>query len=68
MRQGLTSIQDNVDASIRQWEVYIKKHGGRLITAARNKRDNTSIKKSKITRKQKWEEKQMYGHFKRQTI
>ena len=25
------------------------------------------IKRTKITRKQKWEEKQMYGNFKRQT-
>ena len=43
-----------------------KKHGGTLITATRNNTDNTSINKTKITRKQKWEEKQLYEDFKRQ--
>ena len=55
-RRGLTSIQDNVDASIQRLEDYTKKHGGRLITATRNITDNTSINRTKITRKQKWEE------------
>ena len=60
------SIEDSVDASI-QLEVYIEKSGGRLITASRNNTDNTRSKRTKITRKQKWEEKQLYGHFKRLT-
>ena len=42
----------------------IKKYRGRLITATRN---NASIKRTKISRKQKWEEKQLNGHFKWQT-
>ena len=47
-------------------EDYIKKsRGGRLMTATRNNTDNISINKTKITRKQKWEEKQLHGHFKR---
>ena len=57
-RRGLTSIQDSVNATIQRLEEYIKKkHGGRLITAARNNTDNTSNNRIKISRKQKWEEK-----------
>ena len=33
----------------------------------RNNTDNTIINKTKITRQQKWEEKQLYWHFKWQT-
>ena len=54
-------------ASIKRVKEYIKKHKGRLITAIRNNADITSINKAKITRKQKWKEKQPYGYFKRQT-
>ena len=39
---------------------YIGKRKGRLITSTRNNTDGTTI-----TRKQKWEEKQLYGSFKR---
>ena len=49
--RGLAKIEDSINASI-QLEDYIKKHGGRLITAARNKTDNTNIIRIKITRKQ----------------
>ena len=63
----LTSIQDSVDASIQWLEDNIKRRGGRQITAARNNTDNTSINRTKISRKRKWEEKQLYRHFKRQT-
>ena len=65
--RGFTSIQDNVDASIRRFEDLIKKTRGRLITATGNNTDNTGINWTTITRKQKWEEKQLYGYFKRQT-
>ena len=61
--RGFTSIQDSVDASIQRPENYIKKRRGRLITATRDNTDNTSISGTKIIRK-KWEEKQLYGHFK----
>ena len=66
-RRGLISIWDNVDASIKRLEDYIENRGGRLITATRNNTDCTNINRTKITRKQKWEEKQLYGHFKQQT-
>ena len=65
--RGLTSIQDSVDASIKRLEDYIKKRRRRLITYTRNNTENTRINRTTITRKQKWEEKQLYGYFKRQT-
>ena len=64
--RGLTSIEDNVDASIRRLEDYIEKNEGGLITANRNDTDNTMDNRMTITRKQKWEGKQLYGRFKRQ--
>ena len=58
-------IEYSVNTSIRRLEEYIKKKSKeRLITTTRN---NTRINRTAITRKQKWEEKQMYGYFKRQT-
>ena len=65
----LASIEDCVDASIEIFEDYIKKNKERLITAAKYNNGNvsTSRKKKTITRKQKWEEKQLYGYFKRQS-
>ena len=63
--RGLASIEDSVDASIQRRENYVKKRGGRLITATRNNADNTGINRIKIIRKQKGEEKQLYGHIKR---
>ena len=63
--RGLTSIEDNVDASIQSLEDYIEKHEGRLITAIRNDTDNTMDNRMTIHRKEKWEEKQLYGRFKR---
>ena len=39
-RRGLASIKDNIDISIRL-EDYIKKHERGLITAIRNKTNNT---------------------------
>ena len=36
-----------------------------LIKSARNNTDNTKTKRTTITRIQKWEEKQLYGRFKR---
>ena len=57
----------SVNVSIQSLEKYIERHRGRLITATKNNTGNTSINKAKITRKQKREEKQRYGRFKRQT-
>ena len=39
-------------------------HRGRLIKATRNNTNDTRTSGTIITRKQKWEEKQLYGHFK----
>ena len=63
--RGLVSIENSVDASIHRLEDYIEKHEGGLITATRNDTDNTKTHGMTITRKQKWEEKQAYGRFKR---
>ena len=41
------------------------KREGILITATRNNTDNTKTNRPEITRKQKWEEKQLYVRFKR---
>ena len=51
--RGLTSIEDNVDASIQCLKVYIEKHKGGLITATRNDTENTKTNRTTITRKQK---------------
>ena len=63
--RGLASIKDSVDASIQRLENYIEKHERGLITAIRNNTDNTMANRRTISRKQKWEEKQFYGRFKR---
>ena len=64
-RRGLASIEDSVDASIQWLEDYIQKHEGGFITATRNDTENTMNNRITITRKQKWEGKQLYGRFKR---
>ena len=62
--RGLASIEDSVDALKQRLEDYIEKHEQGLITAIRNNTDNMIDNRMTITRKQKWEEKQLYGHFK----
>ena len=64
-RRGLASIEDSVDASIQRLEDYIEKHEGGLTAAIRNYTDSTMDNRMTITRKQKWEGKQLYGPFKR---
>ena len=49
----------------QQLEDYIQEHDGGLITAIRNDNDNMMGNRMTITRKQKWEGKQLYGRFKR---
>ena len=56
---------DSVDASIQRVEDYIEKHDGGLITTIRKDTDNTIDDRMTTIRKQKWEEKQLYGRFKR---
>ena len=61
--RGLASIEDSVNVSIQRLEDYTQKHDGGLITAIGN--DNDDTMDNRITRKQKWEGKQLYGRFKR---
>ena len=63
--RGLASIEDTVDVSIQRFEDYIEKHDWGLITAIKNDTGNTIDDRMTTTRKQKWEEKQLYGRFKR---
>ena len=63
--RGLANIEDSVDASIQRLKDYIQKHEGGLLTATRNETENTMSNRMTITRKQKWEGKQLYGRFKR---
>ena len=63
--RGLGSIEDSIKASIQWFKDYVGKHKRGLITAIRNKTDNTVDNRMTITRKQKWEGKQIYGRLKR---
>ena len=63
--RGLASIEDNNNASIQRLEDYIQKREGRLMTATRNNTDSMKTNRTKITRKQKWGEKQFNGRFNR---
>ena len=65
--RGCASIEDSVDTSIQRLEDCIQKHGRRLTTDARNNTNDTRTSGTTITRKQKWEEKQLYGRFKQLT-
>ena len=51
--RGAAIIQDSVDTSIQRLDDYIKKPGGRLITASKNNTNNTSIKWTKYNQKTK---------------
>ena len=62
-RKEKLCMEDSVDASIQRLEDYREKHEGGMITAIRKDTDNTMD--NRITRKQKGEEKQIYGCFKR---
>ena len=52
-------------ALTHRYNDYIEKHEGGLITAIRNDSDNTMDNRMIITRKEKWEENQLHGRFKR---
>ena len=56
--EDLSSIEDSVDASIQLFE---ENCGGTLITATRNDNNNTMTSWTELTRKQKLEEKQLFG-------
>ena len=52
--RGFACIEDSVNAS-KQWLIdYTEKRWGGLITATRNKADDTRTKRTTITGKQKW--------------
>ena len=61
----LASNENSVDASIQRLEDNIEKHERGLFAATRNDTDNTKTNKKTITKKQKWEENQLYMCFKR---
>ena len=61
--KGFASIEDKVDASIQRLEDYIEKPEGGLISATRSDTDNMKTNRMTITRKQKWEENQLYGRL-----
>ena len=63
--RGFASIEDSVDASIQRLQDNREKRKERLIKATRKDTDNTRINRTEMTRKQTWEEKQLYGRFKR---
>ena len=59
--RGLASIEASMDASIRRFVDYIKKNKERLITAVNNSSENTRTNRTTINRKEKREDKQLYG-------
>ena len=63
--RGLARIEDSVDTSIHRLDNYIPKHLDGLIAATRRETENTMNNTMTVTRKQKWEGKQLYGRFKR---
>ena len=66
--RGLTNIKDSDEASIKHLQDNIKKSKERLITDTRNNTSNKIINRKKNNfKKKKWEEKQLYRHFKRRT-
>ena len=60
--RGLANIEDCVET-----QDYTRKSKDKFLMAANNSRnDRWTNRKTTKTRKQKWEEKRLYGHFKRQ--
>ena len=63
--EDLPALKTNFDESIQRLQDNIEKHKEGLIRAIKNDTDITMTNRMTITRKQKWEEKQLYGRFKR---
>ena len=61
----LANKEDSDEATMQRLKDYINKHGGRLITVTRDNTNNAKINIINMTRKQKWEEKEIYRYFKR---
>ena len=62
--EDLPALETGLTHRYNDSKDYIQKHDGGRITAIRNHTDNTMDNKMPITRKQKWEGKQLYGRFK----
>ena len=60
----MSSVEDSVDTSIQRLEDCIEKQERGLIAAIRNNTNNTIDNRMTIIRKQKWEVKKLYRHFK----
>ena len=58
-RIDIASIEDSMESSIWRLKDYIKKIKERLITVTRNNTDSIMVNET-ITRKQRWEEKQLW--------
>ena len=56
--RGLSTTEDSIEASIQRLEGYIEKHERGLIRAIKNDSDKMDNRMT-ITRKQKWDEKQL---------
>ena len=65
--RGLSRTKDSADTSIQRLQDYIEKRRSRLITAIIEKYWQHEDQQKKITKKQQWEEKQLYERFKRLT-
>ena len=59
-RRGLATIEDGIEDSVDAREDYLEKHQRGLIKATRNDTDNTIANRMTITKKQRWEEKQLW--------
>ena len=64
-KEDLTALNIALKNLDKRLENYTQKHGKRLIAAIKNSTENTRNNRTTITRKQKWEEKQLNGRFKR---
>ena len=62
--EDLPASKDTIDASIQRLEDYIEKHERGPITTIGVDTDNAINERMTTTRKQKWEGKPLYGHFK----
>ena len=65
--RGLSSIEDSEGTSIQRLEDYMQNRREYLITATSHNTDDTRTSRARITRKQKWEVKQLCRRFKLQT-
>ena len=66
--RGIANIEDCVEATIQGLKEYTKTSKERLLMITNNSRCNIwTNKKTTKTRKRRWEEKQLYGYFKRQS-